>query len=51
MKNLQHKFTQDFDTALESEVDSKSDHDEPVATPMPFSSTLQEQDEEFLTVK
>ena len=51
MKKLQHKFTQDSDTAPESEVNSESDHDESVAIPMPFGSMLQEQDEEFLTVK
>ena len=50
MIKLQHKFTQDSDIAPESEVNSESDHDESVATPMPSSSTLQEQDE-FLTVK
>ena len=51
MKKLQHKFNQDSDSAPESEVDSESDRDKSAATSMPFSSTPQEQDEEFLTVK
>ena len=51
MIKLQHKFTQDSNTAPESEVNNESDHDESVTTPMPFGSTLPEQDEEFLTVK
>ena len=48
MKKLRHK---DCDTAPESEVNSESDHEESAATPISFSSTLPEQDEEFLTVK
>ena len=51
MKKRQHKFNQDSDSGPESELDSESDHDESAATSMPFSSTPQEQDEEFLTVK